>query len=50
MSKDIIAGFMIGVSFGVLIGYFLKPPAPDDQSAEPAAKDSQMTRATAGRG
>lgn len=37
MSRDHIAGFMLGVSAGVAIGYFLRPPA--DKTTSRAARD-----------
>jgi hypothetical protein len=32
MSRDNVAGFMMGISAGVVIGYFLKPP---DEKTDP---------------
>ena len=39
MSKKSIAGFMMGISFGVIVGYFLKPP--DDRVHE-SGKDRKQ--------
>ena len=46
MSREIIAGFVIGISFGVLVGYFLKPS--DDWAVNRIEKPAPRAFAKAG--